>query len=101
MIKSKYISNMGGITIGDENFKAIYSNGKGDGEFKVIIYEKGEKLIVNELYFIESISGKNFYVYKYDCDRDYGIIAELSGKYGVYRDEKGNIYIEYWNDDVR
>lgn len=83
-----YSADAGGLLIGNENFKARYSNGYGDVLNKRII------LIDNLLPFMKEIRqplrhagtfiGKG-YVYDYDIPEDAKPIYEVDGEYLVYQ----------------
>lgn len=83
-----YSADVGGILIGNENFKAKYDNGYGD------VFNRRVILIENALLMLQKIRqplrhagsfvGKG-YVYDYDIPEDAKPIYEVDGEYFVFQ----------------
>ena len=103
-MKKYYDCDGGTIMIGNENSRACFPNGYGDGCFSVrVIDTEEQKKKFNEDYkkwnYLGSVEGNEINVYAYDCLRDEdlknkeNILFTLSGRYGVYYNN-GKIALE-------
>lgn len=88
-------SDIGSVLVGNKQFAVALTNGLGDGETLVRVYELGNR-VPNGLKFNTSIDG-TFNIYKYDCSNrnEEDIVATLSGRFGVYYG-CGSVYFEKW-----
>lgn len=79
-----YTADAGSVMLGNNTFKAHYSNGYGDGYFEIYIAEAGEVKTpeADGWHFVDVVEG-SFAVYDYDCS-DAEILTTLSGRYLIY-----------------
>lgn len=84
-----YSADVGGILVGNENFKAKYDNGYGDVfNRRVILIEKTRSYLLQKIrqplrhagFFV----GKG-YIYDYDIPEDAKPIYEVDGEYSVFQ----------------
>ena len=88
-------SDMGGVKIGTDGFSIVMPNGYGDTpRNRVSINERGS-FNSSAFTFWTSISGKEINIYDYDCGDN--IVVTLSGRYGVYYNNRVIIF-EKWGD---
>ena len=88
-------SDMGGVKIGTDGFSIVVPNGYGDTSKNIVsINEKGS-INSSAFTFWTSISGKEINIYDYDCGDN--IVVTLSGKYGIYYNNRIIIF-EKWED---
>lgn len=90
-------SDIGSVLVGNKQFAVALTNGHGDGETLVRVYELGNR-VPDGLKFNTSIEG-TFNVYNYDCSKrnEEDIVATLSGRFGVYYGY-GSVYFEKWEN---
>ncbi len=75
-------SEAGGLRVGTDSFSIIIPNGRGDGETRVAIFEKGDKFNDNMMQFFTKIEGNSIQIYGNDCGID--VVKKLEGSYLVY-----------------
>ena len=73
-------SDIGSISVGNDNFRYNIPNNYGDCENNVFIINSNKH--IECLKFETTISGDNINLYDYDCGND--ILYTLKGKYAVY-----------------
>jgi len=97
MEKLTTMSDIGGVLVGTKEIGVILTNGRGDGETKVLIIKKGEIETTGEYNFFTSLNGK-FNIYNYDCSKrdDADIIKSIEGRYGIYYNS-GTVVFEEWD----
>lgn len=83
-----YSADVGGILIGNDNFKAKYDNGYGDVFNRRVILIENALLMLQKirqpLRYAGSFIGKG-YVYDYDIPEDANPIYEVDGEYFVFQ----------------
>ena len=102
MIIKTYDCDGGALAIGTVDARATFPNCFGDGRHTVFIHDCGEKVPSNAV-FRGAVEGQNIKVFKYDCysdedcEEDTSVIAELSGRFGVYAIENcGDMILQRW-----
>lgn len=96
MKKFYYTADSGSIMLGTKDFKACYSNGYGDGDFLISIYENEDDFTEEHIYDLVDVVAGTFNVYDYDGRSGEPLIT-LEGRYGLYR-RCGNIALVRWSD---
>ena len=91
----KIFTDMGGILVGNEDFKILIPNGYGDGRQLIIIGggDYVEKVIKeNELNYFTFFEGKEVNIYD-----DYGKVIETlpEGEYAIYFGKATIVFLEY------
>ena len=82
-------SDVGGVLIGTKDFGIIISNGYGDSETEIIIFnEKDEKEILSPNAKFDTMVKGKFNIYDHDCSNrdDEDIIITLEGEFAIYND---------------
>ena len=105
MKEYRYCADVGSLVLGNLDFISGYSNGFGDGYFRVIVLDSRNELKYIPNYqdyrFETTVFGK-FNVYDYDClqtkedlsDPEH-ILTTLEGRYAVFCN-KGDMIMEKW-----
>ena len=97
-----YECDGGSIAIGTVDARVQIPNCYGDGVHTLYIYDCGEK-VPDDTVFRGAVEGQNIKVFKYDCYTDEecmkgkNIIAELSGRYGIFAlPNSGDMILQKW-----
>ncbi|RMD64005.1 hypothetical protein D6833_05065 [Candidatus Parcubacteria bacterium] len=100
-----YSADMGTLALEAGNCQFYFDNGYGDGRFKVAIFDNQEDLdayvekrgleveYAGLFQIMEDGSAK---VMDYDCGGEPIYCLEEPGRYPVYRDDGGNMYVGRW-----
>ena len=88
-------ADAGAVKVGNDNFSVLIPNGIGDGTVRVAVFNKDENDVIfnpNMMNYIGSVTGKDFYIYDYDCGNTPatttdGKVVKLNGSYFVYNYE--------------
>jgi len=96
-IVKKYYADMGSIRIFSKDFACFFSNGIGDGAYKLTISNKDFEETKN-IKFVGHFEVRNeAFLSRYDCE-DEPIYAFKKGRYPVYCDNNGNMFIGFWEE---
>lgn len=97
-----YECDGGSIAIGTVDARVQIPNCYGDGVHTLYIHDCGEK-VPNDTVFRGAVEGQNIKVFKYDCytdeecEEEESIIAELSGRFGIYAiGNSGDMILQKW-----
>ncbi|MBR7928438.1 hypothetical protein KBI51_09705 [Aerococcaceae bacterium zg-ZUI334] len=78
------MSEAGSVLVGNDSFSVAIKNGYGDGESTVYVLDENCTFEDDLMEFHSVISGKEFYISRYDCENDWIEGLPLSGKYMTY-----------------
>lgn len=88
-----YFADAGSVMVGNDDFKALYGNKYGDGEFSLFVEDFYDEINTDKYTFISVVNGK-FNVYNYDCSGA-EVLCELNGRYGIFANY-GDIVFKKW-----
>lgn len=78
----KTISDVGGVKVGTNEFSVVLTNGYGDGDTRVAIFDNEDDFYSSDLMFFNTVIDGHFFIYDYDCGEN--VAKEISGRFAVY-----------------